>query len=540
MWSRNTTLVLLLAVWPTFTYAINFNRSEPIHWIETPYKVDTGLTLNIINYQVYNPCQIIKESMQSNLNKVEYGNWTTNTIDRLADLCEEDLKNIWKPQFEKFANCTQEATGIVRKKRFVWFLIGTIAVIQCVSSICATKVAIDKTIDNIRYNIDEAQTSSRSLLHNLQTQQQINGNVTLTLSSIHNRTASMVGGMDLYSRKAPEAMWSSVKAYEAIKHASNLLEDLAYDCSVHGRVNTRALSKLTDRVEFRDIRPEDTHGLTVNSIGPNKLEITFLSPSTSKDAHIYAVKTFPLATNLTSEPVVLKYTGPEFVIHNTTANCTKGIEQPRVLRISEVCMQENYSDPRLLSWTKTNMSVDALDAQVISKRGTVHVFCLSNHINFGDKNITCPAWPFALPSLTTFRAGDIAHTAQVLRYNTSKEITPNKFFHFNASIQEEDLESQFQLIKRVHHLSQQLNKVTNEGLWNIYPEQFSLLKYVAIMPSLAVLIWAVVYLVGCMNPKRDVTVINSPPAIAADTHSVDSFYPPVKKSVSFGSTVSIN
>lgn len=71
---------------------------------------------------------------------------------------------------------------------------------------------------------------------------------------------------------------------------------------------------------------------------------------TADDTKIYEADPFDIKLN---ETTAIRYVDPEFMMHNKTANCTKGIKEPKSELVTIWCTEENYQDPELQSWTAT-------------------------------------------------------------------------------------------------------------------------------------------------------------------------------------------
>lgn len=555
MWHKEyTTIGVLILIGIIGASATRFNKSESIIWQDTNYKVDTGLIFNIIQYHVRNPCEIFDGDLTNDMEDNENSKWTNQSIARFSQLCNEDFDNVWTPKFEAFAKC-RDNHGIARQKRNIWFAVGGVYIVQVLTSVVATTVIVEKQISGLKEGISDAKATAKQAIEAFKTQSDINNKTVAAVNEVSLKTSNMMVGMDMYSSKLPEAVWTGMKVYDSLKTSADLFDELEYDCSHHRQINTVALSKLTGHQSLRDIEKRDTHGVTVERSGPNEIFIQFLSPGTSNDTSIHQVGHFLRPVNLTTNPAILRYAGPEFLIHNSTANCTRGIEEPKRERVSISCTQVNYSDPMLALWVLTNLTIDDLEPAIISKGDKAHIMCLSNEITVNNITTPCPAWPFHLPVDVSFRAGNLFHEARIVRTNGTKTVTPNKFIHFNDSLQEEELKEQISFIRTIQHLNEELRdmikekegslsfKLSDLKLSDIGLGEFSWLSIAKWLPG-APFVFGFLYWVmsRSSNNRENVTVINTPaPRDPTPVPESAPLYPlyPIVRGVRFGSTTTI-
>lgn len=508
----------------------------------------------MIQYHLRNPCEIFESMISSDMEENGNSRWTNHTITRFNQLCTEDFDNVWRPKFEAFAKCTTNH-GVIRRKRFIWFAVGTLYIVQLITSVVATAVVVDKQINNLKENLSDAKLMAKQAIDALKTQDDINYRTVTAVNNITTRTANLMIGMDSYSQMLPEAVWSGMKVYDALRSSSDMLEEMEYDCSQHKQINTVALSKLTGQLNLRDTDKRDTHGITIERLASNEILIQFLSPGTSKDTTIHQVGHFLKPVNLTTNPTLLRYAGPEYLIHNTTSNCTRGIEEPRRDRISLSCIRTNYSDPRLALWITTNITIDDIEPQIILKGDQAHIMCLSKDITVYNVTTPCPAWPLSLPSDISFQAGNLYHEARIVRTNGTRMISPNKFIHLNETLQgEEELKEQISFIRTIQHLNDELRGLLKdrEGSLAVKLGDFgissltltdipwlSLFKWVSGTPLVLVLLY---WSLRSRGGREHVTVVNSPatrdPTPVREPTPFYNLYPPMQ-GVRFGSSTTI-
>lgn len=157
-------ILILLALTPP-CHAVRFNKSEPTVWLDTPYEVETGLTLNVVNYHITNPCDIFDDQLNIDLEHSNHNRWTKTSIDRFSRLCYDDVDNIFRPRFEAFQKCGKKKdTGLIRNKRGIWFVIGSVFIVQCMTTLCATAVVVDKLINNVNADLVESRERAKQAI----------------------------------------------------------------------------------------------------------------------------------------------------------------------------------------------------------------------------------------------------------------------------------------------------------------------------------------------------------------------------------------
>lgn len=98
---------------------------------------------------------------------------------------------------------------------------------------------------------------------------------------------------------------------------------------------------------MRRLKPQLTQLECIEELDSKRIRFQFQHPILSDDTRVYHVSAFDIFGNLTMNPTLLPYSGPEILIHNATSKCTMGIKDPEGRAVSDTCTQENYSDPNL-------------------------------------------------------------------------------------------------------------------------------------------------------------------------------------------------
>lgn len=92
------------------------------------------------------------------------------------------------------------------------------------------------------------------------------------------------------------------------------------------------------------------------------------------------------------------------MIHNTTSNCPK-LVIPHGRLIYDVCINNNYRDPKLDSWTERSSGLKQ-NAQKIAKNHRNYLYCYPGSITIDNQKMECPAETIKLALFQSLETGD--------------------------------------------------------------------------------------------------------------------------------------
>ena len=127
---------------------------------------------------------------------------------------------------------------------------------------------------------------------------------------------------------------------------------------------------------------------------------------------------------------------------------------------------------------------------------------------------------FKLPILQSFGIGNLTHTVNIIKLNSTVEVESLRIKHLNSSIQDDDFENQLALISSIRNLNKQLGDTIKERNESIAVPWNSITFWSWNMVSVASLILGIICCIlklrgkGSENHGENITVVNqTPPAI---------------------------
>lgn len=198
---------------------------------------------------------------------------------------------------------------------------------------------------------------------------------------------------------------SAVMIYELFSNMDKQIEFMreAHKLCRKFQVPPVGLGNILNQTELLESEPEDTHLETIVKIAQDLIKVQFWVEQFSNDTKVYRVESFDHHKNWSSYPVPVRYVGPKWVVHNSTSNCTVGIEEPKQKHTQESCKMENFFDHRILEWQEIPHGDDVrLRPKVIKTPTMKHVYCLYHNFTQDGMELPCPYYPFKIPTKVAF------------------------------------------------------------------------------------------------------------------------------------------
>ena len=233
------------------------------------------------------------------------------------------------------------------------------------------------------------------------------------------------------------------------------LEALTESCG-EDKVDPAALAQLLNLPQLRRIRRSETQLDEIARASPGTILIKFMAPIQSEDTQIFQVKYLKHYLNVTTKPMLVMYTGPTYLMYNSTSNCTKGVV-PDGLKVRDSCEEKDYHDPKLTLWSRT-VTTEPLAPQILQTNRGNHIYCLYHDIKLDTGTYKCPPYPMWLPHLQRFSIGTLKHDVNMTLLNATSYIPVTPIKHFNSSMHEDDLEDQLRLIEHIRLLNEKLEE----------------------------------------------------------------------------------
>ena len=466
-------LVLMLGILSATT-GIKFEKGERVIWIPTDHYIDQGVEFYDIEYKYVNPCDLLNSTFEIHMEESRY-NINRRAVERLVELCENDFKHTWIPAVNRFINCEAQQPswyGSARRiyKRFIiWFWIAGMIIISIVSAITATTVVLDRKINTVNASLTQALEEIHILRAGLQKEYEINNGTLQALEDISIKTDSIVSKMEEFATLVSELHWTGNFVYRRMEESKEALMTLTEACEKE-QIDTKSLAYLLEMQSLRKLTSELTKLDVIRRIDHNTVNIRFTHPYTDKHTRVFKVLSFKYWVNLTSHPMMLDYDGPEYLIHNYTSNCTKGIDQPETDAIYESCMTKDYGDPRLQLWKSSEPKDEIPPPEIKKTRSHTFVYCMFNNITIENETVRCPPFVIKFPILQSFETHGIVHNATFTRVNATNTIQPIPVKHFNSSLHDhDDFDNQMALISSIRKLNRALGEAVDEKNSHTFP-----------------------------------------------------------------------
>jgi len=483
--------------------AIKFEKGELLIWTLTDHYVDLGVAYYDIECKYTNPCKILEDIYDGKEERSKY-KYTKITTNRLVKLCNEDYNNKWFPKLEAFAKCEKEKLATFeRVKRFVLFLvIAVIAVITVVSAIVATTVMMNVEIDTVNASLVHTNEEMSLLREKINTQYDMNGRTVKGLETLIKDVGHVTSSLETYANTMAETQWRSGKVQIQFDKSKQALDSLRESCT-DGKIDTNALAQLLNIQSLRRIERSETQIQSIQRLDHGTIGLKFLAPIIAEDAKIFRVQPFKHYVNLTTAPTVIDYVGPRLVIHNTTCNCTKGVESDG-WKVHDTCMTTGCTDLRLELRGKVDWDGD-LQPQVIQTQRSTHVHCIYHNITLQNRAYSCPPHVIKFPILQSFQAGPALHQINVTRQDVTDALEVPPIKQLNQSLVIEDIEDQMKLIHSIKELNEQLNN--GKLAYRLGPESWKNVEFwtslgIPVLSLSLTILFCLVKLMLCLSPRR--------------------------------------
>jgi len=402
------------------------------------------------------------------------------------------------------------------KRWIIWFILAAVIVILVVSAITATTVVLDKKIDAVNNSLATVQEKVEKITTAFHQQGELNNETLKAVEALLMKTDQMLGGMHEFANVVPEMIWTGNKIHEYLEESKKALQQLSEECK-KGRIDTEALAHILGHPDIKKLKKEDTKIESIRRINQNTIKIEFTSPSVVEDTMIYQVVPFRFWTNLTTEPRLLEYAGPEFAMHNYTSNCTKGLSRPETSAVYETCKTTDYGDKELQLWRVIDAQEDDNKPQIMKTRSNTYIYCMFNNITIEGETYQCPPFVFKLPALQGFAIGNITHGVNLLRLNSTTDATSFRVKHINATFHDDDFDNQLALINSIRKLNKQIGETLKTDGEFIKIPWNSISFWSWNLLTIATLIVGIIgCLIKCATRKDDqhneyITVVNQAP-----------------------------
>lgn len=454
---------LALATLIATTYGMVFTKSQTVLWKPTSYIVDQGTAAYAIEIQFANPCDVLKRTK---------GNTAVEQpVLRVLEECTAVFNRSILNRLDQVKPPPQPKAPLMRQKRFLLeFITG-----MYVSNLIHTwldKIFPDTKYVDLSFHLQETTVKIKQLQEATNLTGLIAQAIGNDLSIVNQRLDRLENATNTFPYLSMVVGQILIKIEETQQQLSGLMFNMK-----HSRLNIETIRQLTDSDWPSDIDITSILPLTCISKRKGHLRIEFYAKRVAQDAAVFQADTFRIWVNLTTSPTLIKYNGPELLLHNYSSTCTKGIEYPQGSSTRDICDIPNYDDPNLSMWNQIDKAtgLDRLPNKTIVKETYDSslknpfwaIYCFPMEITIDDLTDHCPSFPFLVPIHTKWNTSD-ASSHQFLLNMTNEWRSyqaPYSSTHGELSIQPM---SDGGNVKKIFQLTQQLREKSKSDMITIY------------------------------------------------------------------------
>lgn len=272
---------------------------------------------------------------------------------RVIELCNTQYEEEWLSEIEDLLECEPDQDSMLSlacrlSKRFAMWIIATV-VFCCVvaTTITTTSVVLNNNINVINENLEKAQKEVENIKNDI--------NIAKTINEIQSKNYDyLLNNTDLNEKAIveqghfqPEIQSAYADIKDQIYESKRYLEDLQKSCR-RGKVDTWALGQLFKLKNIRELIMDDTYLDKIYQHGNNSIGFKFLARRRNNNIKFGRIRTTKHWANYTTIPTYVTYTGPKYIMINTTNHCVKGIENiDQNNEVFDKCYEYNYKEPEI-------------------------------------------------------------------------------------------------------------------------------------------------------------------------------------------------
>ena len=520
---------LIICSWRSSSTALKWERAQNLVWIPMDYRVDEGaieMDLDLIPISV---CDSIGTLNQDEQRK----NFTHRAYSRLRDECMKTHQEKLEPLFEELEHCLPPDSEQPRYKRVVWIIAGILVGLVAVAIIAAVVVTavyvanLSDRMETMNKRQEKMETELNAIRKAFHEADGANNATAEALKSLAEKSEANRRMIEELGSLLPEVSWNSAYLYYRQRDDIKNFREIIHSCR-SGRVAIEALADLSTIRDLRQFEERDTvlKNVTKRFTGDQRFfKFEFIALKRSKSTKVYKLQAFDTYMDLQTDPYVLTYKGPKFVIYNATSNCTKGIEYDSTIgAVLDSCSAINYRDPMIDKWERKNTTdTNPMDPRVIKLRWSKVIYCTYHNITIENENVLCPPFPVSISLDKNFSTTGISHVAERVYYKGPMSI---ERVHTNPTkLVEVDQEfiDQMVLIQEVRAKNARIRELLRQKETSSSALAFNELELEHIIGILSLVTSCLTCLCWCLKRtsgnEDHVTVVNStpmtpPPSIA--------------------------
>lgn len=419
--SHSSTLIVLALV-ATQAGAVRFETTDPMVWVESSVVPEAGVNETFLDIRVLCECELDETNWNSahDVRRMAY--------ERHRDLCQQDCKSLR----ELLLDISHCLPGVRRQKRIAPLVVAGGAVTVALGGKMAYRQWYPGSDLNRIISLEDRERAMNATVQDLREDYMtIRGSLDQTLDGAQvglRRTSENQQAIKHIAAMTPDLVWSGAKLAIGNQRKRDALAKIRDRCQDR-QLSLEGLRLLTGISDFRAIRDKDTLIQDVFMQHEDTVSMRILINVPRPNAIIYKVAAISHYANYTTDPVYVKYDGPEYVYYDGNNDCAKGVEVTQEQPVYEQCTQGGYRDPRLSKWVPmaaTEEEIEKRSKPIVIRMGNSNIiYCLYHKITIVNTEYLCPPMPFKLPRTLKFNLTGTdfeVHTQYLMRTNQNTKI----------------------------------------------------------------------------------------------------------------------
>lgn len=389
MMAKWKVLMILMLITSTDAKAtIKFERTTPVIWEPMRIKVVEGMNHYNINIHFTSPCNKLKEISE----------FTPNATIEAFNLCEKLFRDDILAPIETVNH--EDFLDNSRDRRFlIGFIVG-----YFISDTIRTVIdnALHPSLDHDVEKIKREQEEKMKQISNLS--QLRSEAVTKSLEMLTTNLHQTNNNLAYLAHADPQIAILSGYIMSRISMKSHLIFALLSEAR-SGTLDIVTLAELLENNMLDNIDQRTVNLKKMSSPSTGWLSVQFLARKVDKTTRLYKVHTFKHQTGrFEEEPKWTKYAGSEFLVHNTSSNCIKGIQELDNSFVATMCDTKDQVDLSVSKWIDLDRKPEP---QMYASWPYTFVYCYDFWIKIEGETYRCPPFPFKLNATLSFNTTNI-------------------------------------------------------------------------------------------------------------------------------------
>lgn len=382
--------------------------------------------------------------------------------EELYTMCQQKFnEEVWLP-FNNLCNIEHDEMGREKRQALIFGagLATEYIVTTIVESVRGWFRGEQEQSDQQRINIIDAEMAGlKKHTSEIYLIQKAQNNALKILSQQVTTNTKRIGEL---AKMYPQQAWMTAGVQYDINHAAENLHIVKHNLK-NGKISPElgAFLKISD---FQNIDQESSLLENCKVLKPGVIRMQFTTREIDRKTHILEADPFAIYSNLTTTPCLYEYVGDRYVIHNTTANCTKSVPIVTGDRYQIASCQEKDREfvTKIPSWHEKFCLKDlnhiAPVKQVKYTRKNFHFYCINNNLTLNGEARKCPPFVFKIPRNVQWQLGNDKSdtTTTYLNIHTVAEHYPDNVT--DNWVQDPQKETSAELLSKIA----ELQKITNQ------------------------------------------------------------------------------